>query len=420
MAQRCKGCNDLLPGDMHSFRNIEDVFKSCCMQWGYEEIRTPTLEYLHLFTSTGTLTPSMLNKVYSFLDWDGWSGERVVLRPECTIPAARLYVESLADRPEARLFYVQSVFSFEQTGLHSRERWQCGAEYIGSDRPAVDVELAMLALKVLKDVGIGDIEIRLSHAGLLRSLLQKSGLSPIEQDETLDQILDGDMDRLGQVIGGNPQLNEVVPLLFELKGQSSGFLKNLKSSLVPALPEIEPNLDDFIKIATLLDATGTKYQIDIASGKGFEYYTGAIFQFYHQGHKVGAGGRYNDLVPLLGGGTVPASGVALYVDEILKCMPRYSDDNQSNRILLKSNGEQDWQLCTEVANSLRESGFVVALSYGDREPTGFRWTLSIQTHEEASVFVLRDLLRGRKSRVPSIQELLKTLRGASTVKTSTT
>ena len=420
MAQRCKGCNDLLPEGMHSFRHIEEVFKSCCMRWGYEEVRTPTLEYLHLFTSTGTLTPSRLNKVYSFLDWDGWSGERVVLRPECTIPAARLYVESLADRSEARLFYVQSVFSFDETGFLSRERWQCGAEFIGSARPAVDVELALLALEVLRGLGIDDIELRLSHAGLLRALLQKAGLSPMEQDAALDQILDGDMDRLGQVIGGNPQLNEVVPLLFELKGQSSGFLKNLKSSLVPALPGIETSLEDFIKIATLLDATGTKYQIDVASGKGFEYYTGVIFQFYSQGRKVGAGGRYNDLVPLLGGGNVPASGVALYVDELLNCIPKYSEDYQSAKILLKSDGEHDWQLCTEVANSLRESGFVVALGYTDREPTGFRWTLSIQTHEEASVFVLRDLLRGRKSRIPSIQELLKTLRGASAVKTSTT
>ena len=69
--QRCKGSQDLLPEDMTKFRYIEKVFRSCCLGWGYKEIRTPTLEYLHLFTSTGTLTPSMLNRVYSFLDWNG-------------------------------------------------------------------------------------------------------------------------------------------------------------------------------------------------------------------------------------------------------------------------------------------------------------------------------------------------------------
>ena len=84
--QKCKGTCDLSTEEMRRFRLIEGAFRESCVKWGYQEVRTPTIEYLHLFTSTGTLTPSTLGKVYSFLDWDGWSGERVVLRPEGTIP----------------------------------------------------------------------------------------------------------------------------------------------------------------------------------------------------------------------------------------------------------------------------------------------------------------------------------------------
>ena len=102
--QRCKGTRDLSPGDMENFRLIEGVFRGSCRKWGYEEVRTPTLEYLHLFTTTGTLTPGMLSKVYSFLDWDGWSGERVVLRPDGTIPVVRLYIDSMAEKKLAKLF----------------------------------------------------------------------------------------------------------------------------------------------------------------------------------------------------------------------------------------------------------------------------------------------------------------------------
>ena len=94
ISQRCKGARDMLPDDTERFRHIEDAFRSSCLNWGYQEVKTPTLDYLHLFTTAGTLTPSMLNKVYSFLDWDGWSGERVVLRPDGTIPVARLYIEN--------------------------------------------------------------------------------------------------------------------------------------------------------------------------------------------------------------------------------------------------------------------------------------------------------------------------------------
>ena len=91
---KCRGMYDLLPHEMQSFRKIEEDFLSHCKKYGYQEVRTPTLEYLHLFTSIGTLTPSSLSKTYSFLDWDGWSGERVVIRPDGTIPIARLYIDS--------------------------------------------------------------------------------------------------------------------------------------------------------------------------------------------------------------------------------------------------------------------------------------------------------------------------------------
>src|SRR5271157_2552005 len=151
--QKCKGTSDLSIEEMRRFRIIEGAFRDSCYKWGYQEVRTPTIEYLHLFTSTGTLTPGTLSKVYSFLDWDGWSGERVVLRPEGTIPTVRLYIDNMADKKSARLFYVINTFIFEETGRQNREKWQCGVELIGSDSISADVELMTLSLEVLKKLG---------------------------------------------------------------------------------------------------------------------------------------------------------------------------------------------------------------------------------------------------------------------------
>src|SRR3989304_3132737 len=91
-SMRCRGMRDILPSEMRRFRRIEQAFREVCQGWGYEEVRTPTIEHLHLFTSAGTLSPQTLGRVYSFLDWDGWSGERGGPRPGSTIAAARLYV----------------------------------------------------------------------------------------------------------------------------------------------------------------------------------------------------------------------------------------------------------------------------------------------------------------------------------------
>src|SRR3990172_6936112 len=132
--ERCKGMRDLLPQDMEKFRRLEGVFRDVCRRWGYGEVRTQVLEYLHLFTTAGTLTPGMLSRVYSFLDWDGWSGGRGVLRHDAPTPTARLFLSEVGKDP-ARLFYVENVFSFEETGREARERWQCGVEFIGGAAP---------------------------------------------------------------------------------------------------------------------------------------------------------------------------------------------------------------------------------------------------------------------------------------------
>src|SRR4030066_1894828 len=170
--QKCKGARDLLPKDTEAFRYIEDIFRRSCLSWGYQEVRTPTPEYLPPFTAAGTLTPSMLSKVYSFLDWDGWSGERVVLRPDGTIPVARLYIENLSQQEIARLFYVTNVFAFEDTGKENRERWQYGVELIGSDKQTSDIELILLAVETIRQLGVSDVKIQLSHAGVLNALLK--------------------------------------------------------------------------------------------------------------------------------------------------------------------------------------------------------------------------------------------------------
>ena len=309
--QKCKGTCDLSTEEMRRFRFIEGAFRDSCGKWGYQEVRTPTIEYLHLFTSTGTLTPGKLSKVYSFLDWDGWSGERIVLRPEGTIPTVRLYIDNLADKKLARLFYVINTFVFEETGKENREKWQCGVELIGADSISADVELITLSLEVLKKLGLENIELKLSHAGLIRALLTGFGLSQEEQGKVFDQILDGDMAVLSRLKAETPDLARLLTPLLDMKGENAGFLRNLKTLFGSTLPEFIPVLDNFIGVVDLLTAMGLKYRIDIASGRGFEYYTGMIFQLFEGDTKLGGGGRYDALIPLMGGKNTPASGFAL-------------------------------------------------------------------------------------------------------------
>jgi len=70
--QKCKG--NLRPVDRTNaaFPPYEDCFRDSCVKWGYQEVRTPTIEYLHLFTSTGTLTPALWGRCTR--SWIGTAG----------------------------------------------------------------------------------------------------------------------------------------------------------------------------------------------------------------------------------------------------------------------------------------------------------------------------------------------------------
>ena len=405
--QRCKGTRDLSSEEMIRFRFTEKAFRDCCLQWGYEEIRTPTLEYLHLFTSTGTLTPSMLGKVYSFLDWDGWSGERVVLRPDGTIPVARLYIDNMQGRGLAKLFYVTNIFIFEETGKESRERWQGGVELIGVSSPLADIELMILALEALKRVGLEGIELKLSHSGLIRGLLLELGLSPGEQAKIFDQILDGDAAVLAGVKAGKPELDEALSLLLDMKGKSPGFLKNSRRLLVRSLPQLEPALDDFISIVALLEALGYSCQIDLASGRGFEYYTGVIFQLFAGGEKVGGGGRYDALVPLMGGKNIPASGFALYFDHLMKlATPATLTETAAQRVSVDAEPEAVKQ-GFDMVNRLHKEGYVAEFKLETEGLVGAEWKLDVRS--KAPLFVLTDQVGKRRFEAQTTDEVLSLL-----------
>jgi histidyl-tRNA synthetase len=406
--QKCKGTRDLSPEEMARFRQIEGAFRDCCLKAGYHEVRTPTLEYLHLFTSTGTLTPDRLGRVYSFLDWDGWSGERVVLRPDGTIPVARLYVDTMGKKDLAKLFYVTNIFIFEETGKETREKWQCGAELIGAGSTIADVELITLALDVVKRLGLENVELRLSHAGLIRALLLRFGLSPEEQARIFDQVLDGEAEALHSLKLRSPELGKTLAPLLDLKGKSSGFLRNLKVLFNQDLPEFSAPLDDFTSIVDLLEALDYSYQIDIASGRGFEYYTGAIFQLFAGKERIGGGGRYDALIPLMGGQDIPASGFALYLDPLMELIkPQAASKSPVQKILVRASQPQTVKDAFCIASSLRQAGHIAELDLTGQEPPELTWTLEVQDKEPP--FILTDLTQRKKFKAQTLEDLLKLL-----------
>lgn len=357
--QLARGMRDVLPEEMARVRRVESAFAATCRAWGYGEIRTPVIEPLHLFTAAGTLSPQTLDRVYSFLDWDGWSGERVVLRPDSTIAAARLYSERLGRPNVAKLFYSQPVLRFTDDGS-SREEWQCGVELVGDTGRAGDVELVCLAVDALEALELPDISVRLSHAGIVRAVLAAAGLNPEDQSAAYDRLLDGDLSVVAEVEARLPQLNAPLHLLFEVEGDGTPYIANLRASIAHAIPELSVPLDELAFVVEALEALGGRPRIAPVLARRFEYYSGIVMNFESGGRRVGAGGRYDDLIGLVGGGHVPASGFALFVQPLAALIADAADARVDPLVIgPDADTAIDTAAALDAARRLRIAGFAV-------------------------------------------------------------
>jgi histidyl-tRNA synthetase len=195
--------------------------------------------------------------------------------------------------------------------------------------------------------------------------------------------------------------------LLDLKGKSSGFLKNLRALFTPDLSRLKPYIDDFINITELLEALGCDYHIDIASGRGFEYYTGVIFQLFKDEEKIGGGGRYDALIPLMGGKDTPASGFALYLDRLMNLVkPEASAKPSGQRILIRAEPGAVKQGFS-TASRLREAGYMAEFYLGGQKWADFDWTLDVQS--KAPSFILTDQVKQKRFEVKTADEVLALL-----------
>jgi histidyl-tRNA synthetase len=100
---------------------------------------------------------------------------------------------------------------------------------------------------------------------------------------------------------------------------------------------------------------------------------------------VGGGGRYDELIPLIGGKEVPALGFALYMDKLLDLIEEAS---LPKRILLRRKAllGEGLRACFEVSAKLRSANYTVEVEHGGEDLTQFDWIASLR--KEGQEFAL--------------------------------
>jgi histidyl-tRNA synthetase len=228
-----------------------------------------------------------------------------------------------------------------------------------------------------------------------------------------DSIMDGDTGALSRLKPVRPELRRALAALLDPKGNTPGFLQNCQALFQRDLPQLEPHIDDLIKVVSRLDTLGYQYRIDVTTGAGFEYYTGMAFKLFSNGEQIGGGGRYDALMPLVGGNQLPASGFALYLDRLMDRLAPSTVTTTANRMLvsLKSDDGATLRQGFAVADRLREAGFAAELDLGPAVTGEYKWRLVVG--ETAPIFVLTDELGREKAEFDTPNDVITWLEGKS-------
>ena len=152
--QKVKGTYDILPPESKKWNNTITILQSISKQFGYEEIKTPIIENADLFNQNIGYETDVSKEMFS---WKDSSNNHLVLKPEMTAPVVRAYIESgfFRSKPLCKLFYIDALFRREkpQKG-RQRQFHQFGIEALGSSLIEQDVEVILIATKILCLLGI--------------------------------------------------------------------------------------------------------------------------------------------------------------------------------------------------------------------------------------------------------------------------
>lgn len=313
-----EGVRDLLFADTAAWRGMEAVLRQTVAAWGYHEITLPTFEYADtLATDVGAQIDA---EMYRFFDRHG---RTLALRPDMTLPTARVVGTRLYDQPlPLRLSYAGSVFRYEPPRAGRQHEFsQVGVELIGAPGSAADAEAIALAVAALRAVGLPQFRITVGHVGFFRGLLAALALPDrlaARFREAVDRKAEAELSLLLNEAGNLPPIARRAVLALPRLTGGAGVLAEaegacLNATMMQALSELRAVVD-------MLDAYGVADAVnyDLSEVRDLDYYTGITFEGFAPGlgFNLISGGRYDELLSHFGP-PFPAVGWALTLDRVL-------------------------------------------------------------------------------------------------------
>ncbi len=302
--QPVQGTHDFYPEDMAVRTWLYGVMRSVAESFGYQEWEAPMIETLDLYAAK---SGEELVEKQSYVLTDR-EGQRITLRPELTPSLARM----IAQRQEQLTFPVRwwsfgPVWRHERTQKgRRREFFQWNVDLVGAQSPEADAENVAVLATFFRRVRLDPsrVLIYVNDRRLMNAKFQEFGIA-----QDLWATVSGWVDRKAKMAA-----DAWLAYGSEL-GLSAEQIRRLQGVLDDKnLWQQSQELGRFFEAAEALGISDyVQYQPSII--RGLLYYTGTVFEAWEVGGEIKrsilGGGRYDNLLADVGGGTLPAVGWAM-------------------------------------------------------------------------------------------------------------
>lgn len=363
-----EGSQDFLFQECYIKRKIEQDFKNLFKSYGFNEIETPTLEYYDVFAADKDVIA--MESMFKFYDSQG---RILVLRPDMTIPIARVAATKLIDEEyPIRISYTGNAFKFIETEFdRQKESTQAGIELLGLSSVEADAEVISVAVKGLLDSGFKNFQIDLGQVEFFKGLMEEGNFTDGEIESIRVFIDKKDMIGVEQILRDHEideQLRDLIMNLPTFFGSTDIIEKlkfrNLNKRSMEALCYLK-------KVIELLEdyGYGEYIAIDLGMVQRLNYYTGVIFRgfTYGVGFPVLSGGRYDGLVSKYGR-ECPSIGFSVNINMVMTALERQKIEIlEPVADVLLGYSESNRTTAIRLAALLRAAGKIVEMELQGRE-----------------------------------------------------
>ena len=277
-------------------KTLEHRLEELSRKFGYAPYKMSRFEEYELYVRNKDFLQS--DRVITF---SGPDGRLLAMKPDVTLSI----VKNAPETPGTvrKVHYRENVYRQDRDAGNFREILQAGIECVGDVGAYEVAEVVHLAAQALASLGEGTI-LSLSHVGLIRWALEKSGLPEASRKQALDCLGQKREQELRSLCA--EQGADAAPLLALLRARNIGELEPLADC--GALRELR-------EIAALLDEK--QVRLDFSLGNDMKYYSGLVFKGYVRGvpASVLSGGQYDRLLSHMGK-KARAIGFAVYLDRL--------------------------------------------------------------------------------------------------------